>query len=194
MLKINEIIVVEGKYDKIAVENVVDTLIIETNGFSIFNDSELKSYIKKLSEERGIIILTDSDASGFKIRNYITGFINADKIKHAYIADLYGKEKRKHVKSKVGKIGVEGIGKENIINALKNSGIFIEESDKKCKTEIKPSDLYQLGISGGEHSSILRREVCKSLGLPQRLSTKRLCMVLELISSLEEIKNIIDSL
>ena len=172
MIKIKEAVIVEGKYDKIKLSNILDTLIIETNGFQIYKDKERLNFIRHLAEDRGIIVLTDSDHSGFQIRNYISSGIPKDRIKHLYIPDIYGKEKRKEVASKEGKLGVEGID-DSILSAL------FERADVEFKLEenrelITNYDLFAAGISGGANSKEKRKKLLKELNLPEFLSTNSL--------------------
>ena len=176
-MKINEIIIVEGKYDKIRLSNIVDAFIIQTNGFQIFKDSPKKDLIKKLAAERGVIILTDSDSAGMMIRNHIKSFVNNDLIKNAYIPDIIGKEKRKNRPSKEGKLGVEGIEDQIILNAIIKAGATRRDSNNL----ITFADLYETGFSGSEHSSFKRKELQRELDLPGNLSTKSL---LHIINSL----------
>ena len=185
--RIEEVIVVEGKYDAAALSNLVDALIITTGGFSIFTKSETKELILELGAKRGIIVLTDSDDAGFRIRNYINKIARNIPIKNAYVPAVAGKEKRKEKASKEGLLGVEGISPELILLALENAGA----SEKKQRTgrEITYADLYELGLSGGQGSAEKRRVWLKQLGLPPRLSKKALCEVLNSLYSYEEIEN-----
>ena len=179
MLKIRQAIIVEGRYDKIKLSSLVDALIIETDGFGIFKDNEKKTLIKRLAEERGILILTDSDSAGFKIRNYLGGSLPGDKVFHAYIPDIFGKEKRKTEYSKEGKLGVEGVPSQVIINALERAGIEFElEGDKTETRQITNIDLYEYGLSGTDDCKGRKERLLSYLSLPTRLSTKSLVKVL----------------
>lgn len=179
MLKIRQAIIVEGRYDKIKLSSLVDALIIETDGFGIFKDNEKKALIKRLAEERGILILTDSDSAGFKIRNYLGGSLPGDKVFHAYIPDIFGKEKRKTEYSKEGKLGVEGVPSQVIINALERAGIEFElEGDKTETRQITNIDLYEYGLSGTDDCKERKERLLSFLSLPTRLSTKSLVKVL----------------
>ena len=131
MIKVKEAIIVEGKYDKIKLSSIIDGLIITTNGFGIFNDKERQYLIRELAKKRGIIVLTDSDSAGFVIRNFLKGSVPKEQIKHAYIPDIFGKEKRKDKRSKEGKLGVEGVSKELILEALRKCGASCEDSDSE---------------------------------------------------------------
>ncbi len=186
MLHTDKVIIVEGKYDKARLSGIIDALIITTDGFGIFNSKEKQTLIKKLADERGLIILTDSDAAGFKIRNFLKNIVKEDKITHAYIPDIYGKEKRKAAPSKEGKLGVEGIDNTLIEEALLKTCLFTENSKEKSKKEITAFDLYEKGLSGGEQSAEKRRRLMLSLGLPQRLTGKNLLNVLNTFMTYDE--------
>lgn len=188
MIKVNEAIVVEGKYDKIKLSSIVDGLIIETNGFRIFKDKERINLLRNLAKKRGILIFTDSDSAGFLIRNYISSIIPKENIKHAYIPDIYGKEKRKYNYSKEGKLGVEGIPKKIIEKSLKDAGVIFKETElvKKSKREITKIDLYDYGLSGRDNSSELRKVFLKQLNLPEHLSVNSLVKVLNCSLTYEE--------
>ena len=171
-LRIDDIIVVEGKYDKARVLSVADAIVIETDGFAAFSSVELKSMLKKLAESRNIIILTDPDEAGFKIRAYIASMLPSDKVKHALVPDIYGKERRKPEFSKEGKLGVEGMSGEIITQALLKAGV---KTSKSVNDElVTPSDLYFLGLSGKEGSADRRRALLSALGLPKRTNVNLL--------------------
>ena len=171
-IKLTEAVIVEGKYDKIKLSNILDAFIIETNGFAIFKDKSKLSFIKKLAKERGIIILTDSDHAGFMIRNYISSGVPKEYIKNVYIPDVFGKEKRKNAPSKEGKLGVEGMTKEVILASLEKAGI--SSTSSVCDNPITTVDFYDLGLTGGANSKAKRKAVCKALDLPEFLSTSSL--------------------
>lgn len=169
-MKVNEVIIVEGKYDKIKLSQFIDGLIIVTNGFNIFNNKNNRDFIKKMADERGIVILTDSDSSGFLIRNYIKSFVDSSKIKNAYIPQLLGKEKRKNKFSKEGYLGVEGLNENIIREALVNAGV---SSIKRTNHDyITLNDLYDLGLTGNNNSKILRQELYRHYNLPSYLNIK----------------------
>ena len=168
-IKLTEAVIVEGKYDKIKLSNILDAFIIETNGFAIFKDKSKLSFIKKLAKERGIIILTDSDHAGFMIRNYISSGVPKEQIKNVYIPDVFGREKRKDTPSKEGKLGVEGMTKEVILASLKKAGV--SSTSSVCDNPITTVDFYDLGLTGGANSKAKRKAVCKALDLPEFLST-----------------------
>lgn len=189
MLKIKEAIIVEGKYDKVKLSSLVDTIIVETDGFRIFKNKEKLKFIKNLAENQGILIITDSDASGFMIRNYLKSCIGEDKIKHAYIPDVYGKEKRKSFPSKEGKLGVEGLNAEILLKAINNAGVKIcKEEKRKIITKL---DLYNDGIIGGDNSRKRRSMLIKSLMIPEHITTNSLIKVLNNTITYGEYKNLV---
>ncbi len=192
MLSIKEAVIVEGRYDKIKLGELVDTPIIETGGFRVFRDKEKQSLIRQIAEKRGILILTDSDAAGFVIRNFLKGIIPESEIKHAYIPQLGGKEKRKAQPSKEGLLGVEGLSAEILADAIRRSGAtIIGEKQSKKSGEITKTDLFELGLSGGERSAEKRRVLLKELNLPTYLTTNAMLAALNCLYSLEELKNLI---
>lgn len=187
MERIKEVIVVEGRYDKNTLSQVVDAVIIETGGFQIFKDGQKRSLLKRLAETRGIIIMTDSDAAGFLIRNHLKGCIAPELIKQAYIPDIYGKERRKAAPSREGKLGVEGMNPQIILEALRRAGATFEGSgSRENRAGITKADLYKKGLSGGENSAALRRALLRKLELPERLSTQGMLDVLNAIMSRDE--------
>lgn len=182
-MKIKEAIIVEGKYDKIRLSNLVDSIIIQTDGFRIFNDKQKRNMIKELAEKQGIIVLTDSDSAGVMIRNHIRSFVNPENVKIALIPDIYGKEKRKKSPSKEGKLGVEGIPDSVIIKALKNAGCTEYKSDSDLLTSY---DLYELGIAGCPNSENIRSRLFSYFNLPEHTSTKMFLQYINSIMSKEE--------
>lgn len=192
MIKIKEAIIVEGKYDIQKLNQIVDTCIIETNGFRIFKDKQKIELIKDLAYKNGIIILTDSDSAGFIIRNYLKGTIPNEYIKHAYIPEIKGKEKRKNKYSKEGILGVEGIEKDIILDSLKKANAtFINNQDNiKSRDKITNIDLYELGLCGRDNSKQYRLSLLKYLNLPKYLSTKSLLSVLNANFDKESLINI----
>ncbi len=184
MIKLTQPIIVEGKYDKITLENVVDTLIITSNGFSIFRDKEKCELIKTLAHKDGVIVLTDSDSAGNLIRNHIKNIVNGGKIINVYIPQLKGKEKRKSTHSKEGFLGVEGMDKAVIESALENSGVFGKEISKGKK--ITKTDLYFSELSGTDNSHQNRITLLKFLNLPQNLSPNAMLDVLNTLLTFEE--------
>lgn len=185
MIKINEAIIVEGKYDKIKLASVIDAVIIVTNGFGIFKDREKLELIRYYAQKTGIIILTDSDSAGRKIRGYIKGAVKNGNVRNVYIPDIFGKEKRKTKASAEGKLGVEGVGVEIILDAFKKAGITA--SEKALPRNITKLTLYELGLSGGADSSSLRKKLQLSLGLPSLMSSASLIEVLNTMMTAEEL-------
>ncbi|MBQ1985638.1 MAG: DUF4093 domain-containing protein, partial [Clostridia bacterium] len=170
MVKIKEAIVVEGRYDKNTLSQVVHASIFETNGFGVMNDRALLSLLRQVAEKRGLIILTDSDGGGFVIRNFLKSSIDPKFVKHAYIPDIFGKEKRKKTAGKEGKLGVEGMTPEIIIDRLRAAGATIDGEASDPINEITKQDLMELGLSGCKESSILRKKLLQKLALPEHLS------------------------
>ncbi len=194
MIKINEAVIVEGKYDKIKLSGILDTIIIETDGFAIFKDKEKQQLIRFLAEKRGIVILTDSDSAGFKIRSFIKGITKSENVKNVYIPDIYGKEKRKNEFSKEGKLGVEGMKPKIIVDGLKKAGVIYCENDKKTGREITHTDFFEDGISGGENSSLIRKALAKELRLPEKISSSSLLKIINSYMTYEEYKQIVEKI
>lgn len=196
LIKIKEVIIVEGKYDKIKLSSIIDGTIIETHGFGIFKDKKQLKLIRNLAETNGLLIITDSDAAGFVIRNYLKGSVPKDKIKHAYIPDIYGKEKRKTKASKEGKIGVEGVAKEVILEAIRKAGISFQtvDNDIESKRKITKKDLFTTGLSGRDDSAQNRKVLIKHLGLPEHITTNSLIDVLNCMMDYDEYIKTIDKL
>lgn len=188
MLSVKEAIVVEGKYDKIKLSSLVDGIIIETNGFGIFQDKEKLKYLRRLANERGLLVLTDSDGAGFMIRGKISSCIPKELVKHAYIPDILGKERRKAVPSKEGKLGVEGMELSVLREALTRAGATLDfcESTEVNGEKITKADMYALGLSGGQGSDERRKALQKRLDLPERLSANGLLQALNALYSREE--------
>ena len=168
MLKIREAIVVEGRYDKIALEPLVDTAIFTTEGFGIFKDREKMELLRRVAEKRGLIVLTDPDGAGLVIRNRLKSCIPPEHLKHAYIPDVPGRERRKKAPSRAGTLGVEGMPPEVLSEALSRAGAT--RTDGEERHAVTKADLYALGLFGRENSALLRRRLQKALGLPERLS------------------------
>lgn len=189
MLKIREAIVVEGRYDKNTLTQIVDATILETSGFGVFRDRERLALLRRLAEKKGIIVLTDSDGAGFVIRNFLRGAIPPERVKHAYIPDLAGKERRKRKGGKEGKLGVEGMRPAVLEAALRRAGAtFLEEAaaDKAPHRDITKADLFAAGLSGGPSAASRRKALLKSLDLPEHLSANALLEVLNALFSGEE--------
>ncbi len=187
MLKIREAIIVEGRYDKNTLSQIVDAPILETAGFGIFNDKEQLALLRAVAEKRGLIVLTDSDGAGFVIRRYLRGAIDPARVKHAYIPDIAGKERRKAAHSKEGKLGVEGMRPEVIIEALRRAGATVEgETPRRTVGEITKADLYAAGLSGGAGSAEKRKELLHALSLPERMSANAMLEALNALMSRDE--------
>ncbi len=188
MVKILEAIVVEGKYDKNTLSQIVDAPIFQTDGFSVMNDKSQLALLRRVAQKRGLIVFTDSDGAGFVIRNYLKGAIPADQLKHAYIPDIIGKERRKHAPSKEGKLGVEGMKPDVILHCLRNAGAtFAGESNQVKVAEISKQDLFDLGLSGAEGSNQKRRKLLKVLDLPEHMSSNAMLQALNLLYAKDEL-------
>lgn len=194
MLKIKEAIVVEGRYDKNTLSQIVDAPILETSGFGIFKDREQMSFLRQVAERRGLIVFTDSDGAGFVIRNHIKSAIPSKYLKQAYIPDVYGKEKRKAAPGKEGKLGVEGLPPEILLDALRRAGATIEGQDSPGKKGITKQDLMARGLSGGANAGAKRQLLLKKLGLPERMSANAMLQALNLLCTPEELDLILESL
>ena len=194
MVKIKEAIVVEGRYDKNTLSQIVDAPILETSGFGIFKNKQQLDLLRRVAEKRGLIVFTDSDGAGFVIRNHLKSVIPAKFLKHAYIPDIYGKEKRKTAPGKEGKLGVEGMRPEIILDALRKAGATMDGEELTTSYQITKQDLMELGLSGGKDSSALRLQLLKKLDLPQHMSANAMLQALNLLYSLEELVEIIETL
>ena len=186
MIHLKQAVIVEGKYDKIKLSSIVDALIITTDGFSVFKDKEKIALIKELAEKDGVIVLTDSDSAGFKIRNYIKGCTKNGKITNIYIPDIFGKEKRKTAPSKEGKLGVEGIPSQILIEAFEKAGVTVNKDDGKQKEAITRIRLFDDGFIGQANSDEKRKKLLKELSLPSLLSAKAMLEVLNAMFTVEE--------
>lgn len=184
MIKIRQLIIVEGKYDKIKLESILDGKIITTNGFGIYKDKEKLDLIRKYAAKTGVIILTDSDSAGFQLRNFLKSSINNGEIFHVYIPDIFGKERRKLSPSKEGKLGVEGVSKKVILEAFSRAGI--EEFAAENGEIFTRGLLMESGLIGGENSALLRKKLQKKLGLPELMSVTSLIEALNTFCSLEK--------
>ena len=192
MLKIREAIVVEGRYDKNTLAQIVDAPILETKGFGLFKDPKQLELLRNVAKKRGLIVLTDSDGAGFVIRNHIKSAIPAKYLKHAYIPDVAGKEKRKAAPGKEGKLGVEGMSPEVLLAALKNAGATIEgESTARGNDQITKQDFVEFGLSGGLNASERRKRLQNRLHLPEHMSANALLQALNLLLSREELAEIV---
>ena len=193
MLKIKEAIIVEGIYDQNKINQLVDATVITTNGFRIYKDKKKIEMIRRFAARTGIIIFTDSDRAGFQIRNYIKNLVGNKNVRHAYIPDIKGKERRKAAPSKEGFLGVEGVSDDIIIEALKNAGITEQKLPDDVRL-ISKADLFADGLSGGADSKILREKLLKNLELPARISTNMLLDVLNCLYGYDEYKKMVSDL
>ncbi|MCD8354293.1 MAG: DUF4093 domain-containing protein [Clostridiales bacterium] len=189
MLKLKEAIVVEGRYDKNTLSQLVDTLILTTDGFQIFRRKDQADLLRRVAARRGLIVLTDSDGAGFVIRNHLKGILPPEQVKQCYIPDVYGKEKRKKVPGKEGKLGVEGMSPAVLEEALRRCGATIlgeSALDQPAGREITKLDLYQAGLSGGTGSAQRRKTLLRALDLPEHLTANALVPVLNTLMTYEE--------
>lgn len=193
MIKIDKVIVVEGRYDKIKLSSMIDGIIIETEGFGIFKDKDKQKLIRKLAETKGIAILTDSDSAGFVIRNFITSIVPKEYITNVYIPDIYGKEKRKDSPSKEGKLGVEGVSAEILKEAFKKAGIGVSQSETNKRKKITLNDFFDDGLTGDTQSKRKRTDLLKKLDLPERMSTKAMLDILNTFITYDEYKKLVES-
>lgn len=192
MIKVREVIVVEGRYDKNTLSQVVDATILETKGFGIFKDKALLNLLRQAAQKRGLILLTDSDGAGFVIRNHLRGAIDPRYIKHAYIPDVYGKERRKEAPGKEGKLGVEGMRPEVLLEVLRRAGATFEgEAQTYSRGQITKGGLFDLGLSGRPDSAKLRLALLRKLNLPERMSANAMLEALNLLYTRQELEAIL---
>ena len=194
MVRIKEAIIVEGRYDKNTLSQVVDATIFETNGFGIFKDKAQMALLRKVAEKHGLIVFTDADGAGFVIRNHIKSAIPGKFLKHAYTPDLFGKERRKSAPGKEGKLGVEGMKKDVILEALRKAGATIEGEAIAASQAITKQDLMELGLSGGANAAENRKALVSKLNLPEHMSANALLQALNMLYSLEELKAILQEI
>ena len=194
MVKIKEAILVEGRYDKNTLSQIVEAPILETSGFGIFKDKQQMALLRRIAETRGLIVFTDSDGAGFVIRNHIKSAIPGKYLKHAYIPDIYGKEKRKAAPGKEGKLGVEGMTKETILESLRRAGATMEGEEVLQVRQITKQDLMELGLSGTPEASANRLKLLKHLNLPERMSPNAMLQALNLLYNIEELTTIVESM
>ena len=194
-MRIQEAIVVEGRYDKSALAGVVDTLILDTAGFGVFKDGERLALLRKLAEKQGLIVLTDPDGAGFVIRNYLKGAISRGQVKHAYVPDVYGKERRKRTPGKEGKLGVEGMRPEVLRQAVLNAGATVLDGDAPARGQgnLTPADLYTLGLSGTPGAGARRAALLRKLELPEHMSAKALLAALNALYTPSELEELLGS-
>lgn len=192
MVKIRQAIVVEGRYDKNTLAQVVDAPIFQTDGFGIRKNREQLALLRRVAQKRGLVILTDSDGAGFMIRNYLKSAIPTQYLLHAYIPDVYGKERRKTTHGKEGKLGVEGMPPQVLLNCLRRAGVtFEDETALPSGGEITKQDLADLGLSGGHDSQKKRKALLKYLELPEHMSCNAMLQALNLLCTQQELKTIV---
>ena len=192
MVKIREAILVEGRYDKNTLSQIVDAPILETSGFGIFKDKKQMALLRQVAKKRGLIVFTDSDGAGFVIRNHVKSAIPAAYLKHAYIPDVMGKEKRKAAPGKEGKLGVEGMTPQILLDALRRAGATIEgETASQGGGNITKQDLMELGLSGGKDAGAKRQALLKKLNLPEHMSPNAMLQAVNLLYSLDELREIL---
>ena len=194
MVKIKEAILVEGRYDKNTLSQIVDATILETSGFGIFQDKRQMSLLRRVAEKRGLIVFTDSDGAGFVIRNHIKSAIPGKYLKHAYIPDVFGKERRKSAPGKEGKLGVEGMRPDVILEALRRAGATLEGECTAKQAQITKQDLMELGLSGGPDASVKRLALLKKLDLPEHMSANAMLQALNLLYDFSELRTIVEEL
>ena len=189
MKKLKEVLIVEGRYDKNTLSQVVDATIIPVNGFSVFHDKELLSLLRRLAKERGLIIMTDSDGAGFVIRNHLRGILPKEQVKHAYIPDIYGKERRKRTAGKEGKLGVEGMSPEVLLRVLEQAGATFEDESPTAFAQRQPvtkADFFELGLSGGADASVRRAAILKRLEFPEHMTDNSMLEAVNVLFTREE--------
>ena len=190
MHSVREVIVVEGRYDKNSLSQVVDAVIIETSGFGIFNNSQKQKLLRKMAESRGLVVMTDSDGAGFVIRNFIKSCVDPALVKHAYIPDIYGKEKRKLSPSKEGKLGVEGMRPDILLEALRRAGATIDNEESAVRAKISKADMFAKGLSGKDGSKERRAALIRQLDLPEHMTADALLDFLNATMTREEFLDI----
>ena len=193
MVRVREVIVVEGRYDKHTLSQVVDATILETRGFGVMKDQALQRLFRQAAEKRGLILLTDSGGAGFVIRNYLKGLLPAGLVKQAYIPDISGKERRKATPGKEGKLGVEGMTPEVLLEALRRAGATLEgEENPTRQGEMTKADLYDLGLTGKPDSSRKRLALLRALHLPEHMSTNAMLQALNLLYTRQELERLLE--
>ena len=195
MVKIHEAILVEGRYDKNTLSQIVDTVIFESAGFGIFKNPQQLSLLRKVAYTRGLIVFTDADGAGLVIRNHVKSAIDPQYLKHAYIPDIYGKEKRKAAPGKEGKLGVEGMSREVILESLRRAGAtFLKDAGEQSTKGITKQDLYELGLSGRSNSAFLRKKLAKALDFPENISANALLQALNVLCDRNALERIVNEL
>lgn len=194
MIKLDKPVIVEGKYDKIRLSDFLDAVIIETDGFRIFSDKEKRAFIRNLAKTKGIIVMTDSDSAGFRIRNFIRNIASDGEVINVYIPDVFGKEKRKTEPSKEGKLGVEGLSREIITEALTKAGVFHSETEKAETRQVTVTDLFEDSFTGSDNSHKRKEKLLKKLSLPSRMSNSQLLKLINTFMSYEDYKKAADEI
>ncbi len=194
MIKIREAIVVEGRYDSNALRQIVDAPILETSGFGIFKDPQQMALLRRVAQARGLIVLTDSDGAGFVIRNHLKSAIPGKYLKHAYIPDIPGKERRKSAPGREGKLGVEGMSREIILEALRKAGATVEGELAQPRDRITKQDFMELGLSGSANASERRLALLRKLDLPAHMSANAMLQALNVLYTREELAALVDGL
>lgn len=196
MYSVKEVIIVEGVYDKIKLSGFIESPVFAVGGFSVFKDNGTKAAVKAFAEKTGIVILTDSDSAGFKIRSFIRQIAGRGTVFDAFVPEIYGKEKRKTAGGKEGILGVEGIDEDVIIEAVKRSGATVsgEKSERKMPLPVTKADFYALGLSGGENSAGLRKKLLSELNLPSKMSVNMLISVIDRLLDKEELYALVDKI
>lgn len=194
MVKIREAIVVEGRYDKNTLLQIVDATVLETSGFGIFHDKQQLDLLRKIAKKRGLIVFTDADGAGLVIRNYLKSAIPSEFLKHAYTPDVFGKERRKQTPGKEGKLGVEGMKPEVILEALRRAGATFDEEPSCVSVRITKQNLMELGLSGGQNAAGKRAQLLRMLGFPANMSANSMLQALNLLYSLQELQQIVNTL
>ena len=194
MIKLDKPVIVEGKYDKIRLSGFIDAVIIETDGFRIFSDKEKRAFIRQLAKTKGIIIMTDSDSAGFRIRNFIRNISSDGEVINVYIPDVFGKEKRKTEPSKEGKLGVEGLSEDVITQALSKAGVFHTESENTQCRQVTVTDLFEDGLTGSDNSRERKQKLLKSLSLPSKMSNSQFLKLINTFMTYDDYKKAVNEL
>lgn len=195
MIRIRQAVIVEGKYDQIRLSSLVDTVILTTEGFGVFKDKEKQKLLRRLAYERGLVVLTDSDSAGFVIRSFLNGIVEPQYITNVYIPDVFGKEKRKAAPSKEGKLGVEGMRTEQLLEAFRKAGVTAETGDAPHeRREVTKTDLFEDGLSGGQDSARKRRRLLRALDFPERMSANAMLKLINTCMTYAEYKAAVERL
>ena len=189
MIKLDKPVIVEGKYDKIRLSGFIDAVIIETDGFRIFSNKEKRAFIRNMAKNKGIIVMTDSDSAGFRIRNFIRNIASDGEVINVYMPDVFGKEKRKAEPSKEGKLGVEGLSEEIITEALTKAGVFHTQTKNVNRRQVTVTDLFEDGFTGSDNSGERKKKLLESLSLPYKMSNSQLLKLINTFMSYEDYKN-----